>query len=194
MEYTFYRIYSKNPAITECYIGSTEDLYQRKSTHKANCNNINNPYYNIKIYQYIRSNGGFESFEFEVIDTITFSKTDRLFHERRLIKLYGATLNTVVRPIITEEDKNEYKKEYYETHKEKIDEYQKEYQKEYRETHKEYYKEHSKEYYETHKEELHNKKNTKMVCDVCGVEHSYGNKSRHLKSKKHQDYIINKTI
>ena len=123
MEYTFYRIYSKNPAITECYIGSTEDFEVRKRRHKSDCNNINIPGYNYKVYQYIRSNGGFEEFEFEIIDTITFSETDRFIHERRLMELYGSTLNTI-RAIRTEEElkeyQKEYSKEYYENHKEQF--------------------------------------------------------------------------
>jgi len=170
MNYTFYKIYSKDPSITECYIGSTKDFNQRKAKHKSDCNNINEPNYKIKLYQYIRSNGGFEAFEFEIIDTITFSKTDRLFHERKLVKLYGATLNTLVRPIITEEEYKEYEKEYRETHKEKIKEYQKEYR-------------------ETHKEETKNKKNKKIVCDVCGGKYTVSHKSCHLKTKKHINQI-----
>jgi hypothetical protein len=175
MEYTFYRIYSKNPAITECYIGSTEDFEVRKRIHKSSCN-INSRDYNLKVYQYIRSNGGFEAFEFEIIDTIIFSETDRLFHERRLMDLYGSKLNTRI-PIRTEEDKKEYHKKYRETHKEEI--------KEYYETHKEEIKEYQKEYRETHKE----KRKTKMVCE-CGGRYTIGDISKHLKTKKHINQII----
>ena len=162
MNYTFYKIYSKDPAITECYIGSTEDIEGRKTKHKSSCNNINDPIeYNYKVYQYIRSNGGWDNFEFEIIDTIIFSETDRLLYENKLMKLYGSTLNAR-RAIITKEER-------------------KEYDKEYRETHREYFKE----YYETHKEEINNKRNKKIVCEVCGGKYTVNNKSKHLKSKKH---------
>jgi hypothetical protein len=198
MEYTFYRIYSKNPAITECYIGSTEDLHQRKIQHKSDCNNINYPGYNIKVYQYIRSNGGFDQFEFEIIDTIIFSETDRLLHENKLMDLYGSTLNTK-RAIITKEKKEydkeyyethreerkKYKKEHYETHKEKINEYQKEYNETHKDKIKEYQKEHKKEYYKNHKEQL----NKKIICEICGGKYTYVSKSKHLKTKKHISQI-----
>jgi hypothetical protein len=49
-----YRIYCKNPDITECYIGSTIDLYNRFKAHKACVNNRNLNNYNLKIYQFIR--------------------------------------------------------------------------------------------------------------------------------------------
>jgi hypothetical protein len=123
MNYTFYRIYSKNPSITECYIGSTEDFNDRKLNHKSYCNNTGNPHYNYKLYQYIRSNGGFDQFEFEIIDRIIFSEIDRLLHENKLMDLYGSSLNTR-RAIIPKEELKEYRTEYdrrrYETHKEEI--------------------------------------------------------------------------
>ena len=178
MEYTFYRIYSKNPAITECYIGSTEDLYQRKILHKSDCNNINSTRYNIKVYQYIRSNGGFDEFEFEIVDTFTSSETDRFIHENKLMDLYGSTLNTK-RAFRTEEERKEYDKEY-----------KKEYSKEYYETHKEEIKEYSikysKEYRETHKEQL----NKKIICEVCGGKYTVRNKGQHLKTNKHINQVI----
>jgi len=184
MEYTFYRIKSKNPAITECYIGSTEDIDARISKHKTVCNNINHAGYNYKVYQYIRSNGGWDDFEFEIIDTIIFSETDRLYHERRLIELYGASLN-VNRPIITEEERKEkkleYQKEYQKTHKEKINEHQ----KKYRETHKEKIKEKDKQYYEANKEKLKEKIKEKSR------QYYEANKEK-LKEKDRQYYEANK--
>jgi hypothetical protein len=159
MNYTFYRIKSKNPEIRECYIGSTKDINDRKTKHKYNCNNINDPHYNIQLYQFIRSNGGFDEFEFEIIDTITFSKTDRFLHERKLMELYGSTLNTNIA--------NRSKKQYYEEKKEEILEKIKRYQ----ETHKEEIKERSKQYYEANKDEINRKKK------------EY-NRLRHLKKKQ----------
>jgi hypothetical protein len=168
MEYTFYRIKSKNPAITECYIGSTEDIEVRKSTHKTKCNNINDIGYNFKVYQYIRSNGGWDDFEFEIIDKIIFSETDRLLHENKLMDLYGSTLNSK-RAIRTEEEKKEYHKEYHkeyqETHKEKILEQKKQYyeantekileqKKRYYEANTEKIKEYDRQYYEANTEKI----------------------------------------
>ena len=155
MNYTFYRIFSKNPEVKECYIGSTKDLNARKTTHKSSCNNVSDEHYNIKLYQFIRSNGGWDDFEFEIIDKIIFSETDRLYHEQKLMDLYASTLNTL-RAIIPDkkEYQKEYKKQYYETHKEEIQEYQKEYKKQYYETNKEQLKEKNKQYREANKAEI----------------------------------------
>lgn len=135
MNYTFYRIYSKNPSVTECYIGSTRDFNRRQYEHKRRCNNINNSHYTITLYQYMRNNGGIDEFEFEIIDTITFSNTDRLWHERKLIELFGAHLNTY-RPIITNDEiiqaSKNYNKIYNIINKEQIKQRYSEYRKRYR--------------------------------------------------------------
>ncbi len=60
--------------------------------------------------------------------------------------------------------------------------------KEYREINKEHIKEHKKEYREKNKEEIKAKRSIKCQCE-CGVIHRYSDKARHLKSKKHQDFI-----
>lgn len=122
MNYTFYRIKSKNPEIRECYIGSTKDIYMRKIKHKSRCNN---PDDNSQLYQFIRSNGGFDEFEFEIIDTITFSETDRFIHETKLMELYGSTLN-FKRAIRTKEALKKYRKEYFNANKDIINQQRRE--------------------------------------------------------------------
>jgi predicted GIY-YIG superfamily endonuclease len=93
--YTFYKIYSKHQTNTELYIGSTKDFEVRKKKHIWDCNTVFSPNYNSKLYTYIRSNGGITEFDFEIIDIIIFSgNSDRFLHEKKLIQLYGSTLNT----------------------------------------------------------------------------------------------------
>jgi len=93
--YTFYKIYSKHQTNTELYIGSTKDFEVRKNKHIWDCNTLFSSNYNSKLYTYIRSNGGITEFEFEIIDIIIFSGNhDRFLHEKKLIQLYGSTLNT----------------------------------------------------------------------------------------------------
>ena len=97
------------------------------------------------------------------------------------------------------EEMKEYKKEYSLKHKEEIKEYKKEYyqqnkeertikNKEYRDTHKEQIKEYIKEYQKEHKEEIKIKRNQKITCE-CGSPYTLHHKSRHFKTKKHQDFI-----
>lgn len=46
-----------------CYIGSTKDFKDRKRQHKYNCNNENANNYNLKLYQFMRENGGWDNFD-----------------------------------------------------------------------------------------------------------------------------------
>lgn len=46
----------------------------------------------------------------------------------------------------------------------------------------------NKTYKETHKEEIQQKHSTKLTCS-CGGSYTYANKTNHMKTKKHQDYI-----
>ena len=68
-EYTFYILQSKDKLIKPKYVGSSEDFIHRQSTHKYSCNN-NSEKYNFKVYQFIRLNGGFENWEFVIIDKV----------------------------------------------------------------------------------------------------------------------------
>jgi len=45
------------------YVGHTTDFTNRKHQHKCCCNNPNNKAYNIKVYQMIRENGGWDCFK-----------------------------------------------------------------------------------------------------------------------------------
>ena len=83
-----------------------------------------------------------------------------------------------------------YNKQYKLNNKEKIKEYDKKYRlknndkiKEYYQINKDKIKEYQKEYYE-------NKIKKKITCS-CGSKYIYTSKSRHLKTKKHQNFINN---
>ena len=111
--YTFYKLFKKD---WECYIGSTKNLKERIRIHKYACNteyNKNgkkNRNYNNKLYQYIRGNGGFDTFDFEVIDKKYCCKKDAEIYEGELMKIHKATLN--VQRNYSDEDKKNYHKEY----------------------------------------------------------------------------------
>ena len=84
----------------------------------------------------------------------------------------------------------DYHKKYREENREKILKQK----KKYREENKQIIKEKSKVYYEENKEKnkevLREKRVKKITCD-CGVIHSLGSKSRHLKTKGHQNFLNN---
>ena len=55
-----YKIVCKNPNINDVYVGHTTNFIQRKYSHKIACNSITN---NIKIYNIIRENGGWDNWD-----------------------------------------------------------------------------------------------------------------------------------
>jgi len=59
-----YKIYCKNPSVTNIYVGHTTNFTQRKYAHKMSCKNESNK---TKKYDIIRNNGGWENWEMEEI-------------------------------------------------------------------------------------------------------------------------------
>jgi len=55
-----YKICCKDETINDIYVGHTTNFIQRKYSHKIACNNLNN---SLKIYNAIRSNGGWENWD-----------------------------------------------------------------------------------------------------------------------------------
>jgi len=156
--YTLYKI-----GIKEIYIGSTFELTDRKYKHKCGCNNPNDTHYNLKVYQFIRENGGWDEWVFEVIEQYDCDNDEELrIREQYYLDINKEYLLNCYRSYLSEEERKEYyrqfHKEYYENNKEKTKEYYKEYykiniekikekQKEYREKNKELLKEKRKERY-----------------------------------------------
>tara|TARA_R110001592_G_scaffold7981_1_gene43966 strand:- start:14 stop:454 length:441 start_codon:yes stop_codon:yes gene_type:complete len=124
-----YKIYCKNSEIKEIYIGSSKKFKARKYKHKSDCNNPNNRRYNIKLYKFIRANGGFQNFDYEILlETI---EDDIKKIEQKYIDELKPALNCINACGF---DKKEYHKKY----KEKIKEQMKEYQKKNKEKIREY--------------------------------------------------------
>ena len=76
-----YKICCRDPLITDIYIGSTCCFKKRKSAHKKACNNENCKQYNLNVYQFIRSNGGFENWS--IIEVERYKATDKKDLEKR---------------------------------------------------------------------------------------------------------------
>lgn len=75
------------------YVGSTNDFATRKIHHKSFCNNPKHHNYNMKLYQFIRCNGGFEKFHFEIIQVVD-NRDELRAAERCYMKKYKPPLNT----------------------------------------------------------------------------------------------------
>ena len=152
-------------------------MRKRKNNHKNNCNNEKAKYYNNKVYQYIRKNGGWDNWNiieierFEAIDG-----NDARKRERHWIEELKATLNM----IIPSRTIKEYHKEYYQDNKEILVEKE----KKYREINKTMIADRYKKWYEINKYII----NGKIICE-CGCEISNNSLNRHMKTKKHIDLM-----
>ncbi len=236
--FTYYKIISKDENIKELYVGKTTNFKRRIRDHKNISNNQNCKGYNLKLYKFIRENGGWNNWEFIEIEKNEYNDKDSAFKERYWIEELKATLNNDIpsrtkqewskiyrennkekdkqyrenrKEIKKEKDKQyrennkeiikEKKKEYREKNKDKNKERDKEYydknkdkhkerDKEYREKNKEIIKEKKKEYYNKNKETLKEKYKEKINC-ICGCEITKSSLSKHLKTQKHQEYLLN---
>ena len=173
-----YKLYCKNQSITEFYIGSSVNFKSRKYNHKSCCNNSNSLIYNSKQYKFIRDNGGFEDWQFDILLEVEVESREEL----RL--KYESKFQLYFKPSLNSQTEGRTKKQHYKDNREKI----KEYQKEYRENNKEY----QKEYREKNKEKIkqyREDKKEKYTCG-CGSCITIDSKSRHEKTKKHQNYLL----
>jgi hypothetical protein len=189
-----YKIVCKNPEIMDCYVGSTTNLIKRRYQHKSCCNNINNKHHNLYVYEFIRSNGGFENWDFIQIQKFNCDNKEELHRrERYYIETLMSTLNKI-RPTRTQREYqqdnrelfNKIRKKYYKQHKEIISEKA----KNYREKNREIISEKAKNYREQNREIISEKAKEKMTCE-CGIIYNKSNKSHHYKTHKHQNYLNN---
>lgn len=142
-----YKLCCLDQSINDIYIGHTTDFIKRKYSHKNCCCNESNKEYNYKVYQFIRANGGWNSWRMIQIEEYPCNNVrEAEARETDLMKELNSTLNNK-KSFITEEEKREYyKKDKYKEYEktrnrtDKRKEYMKEYHKEYIKTKQ--YKEH----------------------------------------------------
>ena len=167
-----YGIYCKDKNVLEIYIGSTHDEIERERHHKGYCNNENNDKYNYKVYQFIRANGGYGNWNFEVLEQFPCENEEQLrIREQYYYDLLNPALNTN-RPYVSEDKIKEYHKitkaKHYQNNREEI------------------LKRHTK-----YKKDNREKINKKFICD-CGIEYTLDHRARHCDSKRHKNFILNR--
>ena len=170
-----YKLKCNDPNIKEFYIGSSVNIKKRIISHKTKCNNITSIGYNFKVYEFIRNNGNFDNFEFEILLEIEVKSKKELKnkYEAKYIIDFKPELNTKI-PTTYDDENVEYEEEFFKPS--------------YYEEHKEIILEKGNQYYKDHKEEISKKRKEKYTCD-CGSTIRKYDKTTHMKSKKHQDYI-----
>ena len=168
-----YKLCCKNPEITDIYVGHTTDKVKRKSHHRIKCNNQNGKEYNYNVYQFIRANGGFENWDFIILEEYPCENSNQACsRERHWLETLRATLNSC----IPSRTKQEYNKTYREENREIINEKK-----------REYYSSNKEIIYEKSKQYIKNN-NHKIDC-VCGGKYMKCHQSDHFKSNKHIKYL-----
>jgi len=203
----FYKIVCKDLHITDCYVGHTTDFATRKHKHKYYATHATSKWGYLHVYQFIRAHGGWDNWDMVLVEKrVCTDKLEACKVERTYIEQLRANLN-VKFPHVSEEEKRErvmdYNSQYYQENKERVLLRN----KTYRENNKEsiaqnktqYYErnkaqliEYQMQYYELNKEKIleRNRKyaSSTFVCE-CGAELRMGNKLKHLKSKKHLQWV-----
>ena len=92
----FYKIYCKDPAVKDLYVGHTTNFVQRKYQHKRTCIKENDVNHHCKVYKFIRENGGWDNWKMVMIgykdcyDHYEARKTEQKYFET-----LKATLNSI---------------------------------------------------------------------------------------------------
>jgi len=209
-DYIFYKIVCLDNSVELCYVGSTADFNKRRNTHKSDCYNQDKANYNSKIYKTIRENGGWDNFKMIQLGTreqLNKRQAEQVEEDYRID--LKANMNSH-RCYITEEQKKENMKKYYEENKDKILEqkqkyieenkdkilkYQQKYneenkdkilkyQQKYNEENKDKIKERQNKYNEENKDKIKEQKKEKVKCE-CGCDVLKRELLKHQKTKKH---------
>ena len=92
-----YRIVCKDANITDCYIGHTTNMVKRRQYHKGSCNNENDKHYNLKVYQFIRNNGGWDNGQMIEIEKCPCNDmAEAITCEYENYSLFNSTLNLYI--------------------------------------------------------------------------------------------------
>ena len=92
-----YKLCCNDPAITDIYVGSTLNMKSRKYEHKSRCGNPKDKKYSQRVYEFIRSRGGWANWDMVLITKVNAASKHELHREeRRYIEELGATLNVTV--------------------------------------------------------------------------------------------------
>ena len=158
------------------YVGSTTNFTKRKCQHKNTCQNENNKYFNIKLYQMIRSNDGWDLFKMMIICEFPCnSKTELLIEEEKYRKELQANLNSVRAFRSLEENKV----------------HEQEYNKKYHITNQKHILERKANYHKINREKINEKAKEQITCE-CGSITTLHSRTRHKKSIKHCQFIQQK--
>jgi hypothetical protein len=93
----FYKLVCRDPSITEKYVGFTTNQYNRLQYHKEACSDPKNIGHGFKVYKFIRSHGGFDNWEMQILEFRPCKdKFEARLRERYWVEELKAELNSQV--------------------------------------------------------------------------------------------------
>ena len=178
-----YKLRSKNPLIKDFYIGHSKDFHYRQIAHRSTCNNVNSEGHNTPVYIFIRENGGYDNWDFEILETANLKNIDEAETlERDWIEKLEPSLNIQLPAQTPEEKAENYRECDRIRHKKRRED------PEFRKKEAEANKKRSQD--PEVKKKVAATKKEQITC-VCGAIHTRGGKSQHLKSEKHNEFVKN---
>jgi hypothetical protein len=157
-----YKIVCNDLNILGCYVGHTTDFTRRKACHKSDCHNEKRKNYNLKVYKTIRENCGWNNYSMIEIEKHSCKdENEASAKEREWFERLNSGLNTNV--------PNRSDQEYKADNRAETAIY-------------------NRQYNEEHKEEMATKRKQTFTCE-CGKTITWGEKTRHFKTKFHKHYI-----
>ena len=177
-----YKICCRDPSITDCYVGSTTNLVQRRSTHKRSCNNPSHKSHHLRVYEFVRQHGGWENWQVVPIEEYPCDSISALeIRENHWFSTIKPSLNVrTPGAYAVAGGEPEYKKQRYVENKEERSVYDKQYYAE----RKDKILEKQKQYYAENRDKILEK----ITCE-CGAVVSRQSLPRHRKRAKHQRWL-----
>ena len=174
-DYSHGKIYCiRNNVDDEIYIGSTtQSLSKRMAKHRESIDNSTKSHF--RLYEKMRDIG-IENCYIELVKNYPCENNEQLRAEEGKIMRVMATLNDRV--------ECRTRKERYEDNKEAVLEQNKKWRDEHKEEQKEYFKKHR----ENNKDKIKARAGEALQCE-CGVIYTRQHKSRHFRTKHHQEYL-----
>jgi hypothetical protein len=166
-------VHKEDPDNHDTYVGHTTDFAKRKNSHKRRCENPADKKHNLKVYRYIRENGGWDNFIMLEIEKYHCNDgNEARARENYWYNEFKSKLNTQI-PTRTH-------KQYYHDNYDKLLENMKQYNQKNRDK----LSEQKKQYYRDNHEMIVEQRKQKITCDICGSIVRKADISKHKKTQK----------
>ena len=92
-----YKLCCNDVSITDLYVGATTNFKQRKGQHKRRCCNPNDKSHHLKVYQFIRENGGWNNWNMILVEQYPCeNQLESNKRERYWFEFLQGTLNSLI--------------------------------------------------------------------------------------------------